>query len=147
MLNLNGIQSCKNCVFGEKNCQKDASDNGCKHFTPIDPDEYSECIMTILRDNNMPTNDHRLRRTYIKSRFAHDDNIRTQDEYYVKYINDVLFCIRHKKYDFCYSISQLEELMRFEPDLEAIFTDGCWMVSLPEPEKLNNMTARLRRGE
>lgn len=57
----------------------------------------------------------------------------TQYQYYCRYINDILWSIRHGKVDYCYYIYQIAELLRFEHDrLQAVYLEQehCFRLSL-----------------
>lgn len=50
-----------------------------------------------------------------------NDGISSLDEYYVKLINDVLFDIRHCKPAWVFSLQQVAEIFKFEPNVRVTY--------------------------
>lgn len=89
----------------------------CENFLPESPDSFMEYVVESLFETVEPSKDKKLKRRPVKSRIPHDDRIPPLDHYYVMLINDTLSEIRRGHYAYIFSLEQLREIMRFEPQV------------------------------
>lgn len=102
---------------------------------------FDKCIQ-ILRDNNIQTSENYLPYIAKENSHVYYDDIPSTYEYYRRFINDVLRNIRNGNVDYVFRLYQIQELLRFEPDLHIDYDDGIFIVSLnPKCPISNNAKA------
>ena len=106
------IHDCENCCH---KCRKYG--DTCENFYPENSSEFMKHVLDELRGNTVPSGEKRLKRHIVSDRKSYDDGITTLDEYYVLLINSILSSIRKGSVDHAYSLEQVRDIMRFEPDI------------------------------
>lgn len=104
--------SCEDC---RKKCKNSAS--ACENFCPKNEDRFMEYVLEGLRKNITPSNEKFLKRHAVSDGKCYDDKVTTLDEYYVLLVNSVIDQVRKGSYDYAYSLEQISDVMRFEPDI------------------------------
>ena len=124
---LNKVCSCKDCVFYDK-CK---ANKVCEDFSPIDEDDYAENVEKYLKNHVEPSNETKLKRHPSNvGRYGISGSDESTDSRYVNFINDGLRIIRSGGVCYCYFIYQIEDILRFEPDVHINFHDGVYYITL-----------------
>lgn len=121
--------SCNQCIM-KGSCGKYGYT--CTRFYPDNTDSFMEMVVHELKRNTLPSKDKRLKRRVgrsISSLGMKRDDITTLDDYYVRLINDTLSEIRYGKMGYVFTLSQLQDVIRFERDIKVRYCDGCYEVS------------------
>ena len=93
---------------------------------------YCDSLMKKLRAKNVPSIDKKLKRYVIKSYkdgIIYDKTI-IVDDYYMKYINDVLSQIRKGKTEYLHQEYQIKDILRFEPNIKVSLESGIFSIEL-----------------
>lgn len=118
LMKVKVVHGCKNCC--RKNCRykKCGSDSpACENFYPENSSEFMEYVFEELRKNITPSKEKKLIRHAVPDRKSYNDRVTTLDEYYVLLVNSVLSEVRKGGVDYAYSLEQIADIMRFEPDI------------------------------
>lgn len=112
---VHGCENCcrKNCRY--KNCSSDSP--ACENFYPENSSKFMEYVLDELRKNITPSSEKKLKRHVVPDGKSYNDKVTTLDEYYVLLVNSVLSEIRKGGVDYAYSLEQIRDIMRFEPDI------------------------------
>lgn len=112
LMKVKVVHGCENCCH---KCRKFGVT--CENFYPDNSSEFMEYVIDELRKNITPSNEKFLKRCIIPDRKSYNDKVTTLDEYYVLLVNSVLFEVRKGGIDYAYSLEQIADIMRFEPDI------------------------------
>ena len=74
-------------------------------------------VLDELRKNITPSREKKLKRHTVPDGKSYNDKVTTLDEYYVLLVNSVLSEVRKGGVDYAYSLEQIRDIMRFEPDI------------------------------
>ncbi len=112
---VHGCENCcrKNCRY--KNCGSDSP--ACENFYPENSSEFMKYVLDELRKNITPSKEKKLKRCVVPDGKSYNDKVTTLDEYYVLLVNSVLSEVRKGGTDYAYSLEQIRDIMRFEPDI------------------------------
>lgn len=74
-------------------------------------------VLDELRKNITPSKEKKLKRHVVPDEKSYNDKVTTLDEYYVLLVNSVLSEVRKGGTDYAYSLEQIRDIMRFEPNI------------------------------
>ena len=103
----------KNCRY--KSCGSDSP--ACENFYPENSSEFMGYVLDELRKNITPSKEKKLKRHAVPDGKSYNDKVTTLDEYYVLLVNSVLSEVRKGGTDYAYSLEQISDIMRFEPNI------------------------------
>ena len=113
-----GFLSCANCIHKK-------GDNDCKRgyrtcsFEPVNWNLYIQVVLNNLKLSNIPaTKTDKLIRSN-KGEGYLDDLV--QDAFYVELVNDCIWLLRHNQIAYCFSLSQLIDILKYVPDLQCTY--------------------------
>ena len=115
LLKVKVVHGCGQCC--RKNCRYNNCGSACEKFYPANSIEFMDYVLDELRKNIIPSNEKKLKRHAVHDGKSYDDGITTLDEYYVLLVNSVLSEIRKGGVDYAYSLEQIRDIIRFEPDI------------------------------
>lgn len=122
--------NCNDCYWEDcTKCGRLKPVNSCDYFFPTDQEKYTNNLIQKLRERNIPSLEKKLRRRAIKSNNVFNDGVDSLDSYYVSMINDSLKQIRSGDTAYLYSIEQLKDVLRFEPNIKIHYMDGIFHIS------------------
>ncbi len=93
----------------------------CIEFLPGDMWGFMENMVDTLKETVVPSKEKKLRRRPVKSKIPYDDKLPPVDYYFVLFINNTLSEIRNGHTAYIFSLEQLREIMRFEPDVRVAY--------------------------
>ena len=106
-----GCESC--CCNG---CRCSNRGTACEKFYPEETADFMGYILESLLKTVEPSRERKLKR-HVYPDMSYNDKVTTLDEYYVLLVNSVLSEIRKGSVDYAYSLEQIRDIMRFEPDI------------------------------
>ena len=109
---------CEACCC--KGCRCSNRGAACENFYPENSADFMNYILESLLKTVEPSRDRKLKRHVVCDK-CHNDKIPTLDYYYVMLVNSVLHVIRRGGVDYAYSLEQIRDIMRFEPDIELTY--------------------------
>lgn len=112
LVKVNLAHGCEDCGIKCK-----YSGAACENFRPKNISKFMDHVLDSLRENITPCNEKILKRHAVFDGKCYDDKITTLDEYYVLLVNSVISEVRKGGYDYAYSLEQVRDIMRFEPDI------------------------------
>lgn len=112
LVKVNVAHSCEDCKIKCK-----YSGAACENFQPKNISKFMDHVLDSLRENITPCNEKFLKRHAVSDGKCYDDKVTTLDEYYVLLVNSVIAEVRKGGYDYAYSLEQVRDIMRFEPDI------------------------------
>lgn len=115
LMKVKVVHGCENCC--RKNCRYNNCNSACENFYPENSAEFMEYILDELRKNITPSSDKKLKRHIVHDGKSYNDKVTTLDEYYVLLVNSVLSEIRKGGVDYAYSLEQIRDILRFEPNI------------------------------
>ena len=115
LMKVKFVHGCENCC--RKNCRYNNCNFACENFYPENSSEFMDHVLAELRKNITPSSEKKLKRHIVPDGKSYNDRITTLDEYYVLLVNSVLSEIRKGGVDYAYSLEQICDIMRFEPDI------------------------------
>lgn len=119
--------SCYDC---KENCKQRLT---CSCFSPTEV--FYGRVFALLQATTPLSNDYYLKRYAKKSCGITYDND-TTDSYYVELINDTLSQIRNFEPAYVFTIGQIRDVLRFEPDVTiSRYDDCCYEIRLNSRRK------------
>lgn len=112
LMKVKVVHSCENCCH---KCRKYGVT--CENFYPENSKEFMGYVLDELRKNITPSSEKKLKRHVVPDGKSYNDKVTTLDEYYVLLVNSVLSEIRKGGVDYAYSLEQIRDIMRFEPNI------------------------------
>lgn len=106
--------SCKNCICNGCRCSNQGL--ACENFYPEHTVEFMRYVLSCIHEGVIPSQERRLKR-HATHGASYNDKIGTLDDYYVILVNSVLDQIRKGGVDYAYTLEQVRDVMRFEPDI------------------------------
>ena len=106
------VHDCENCCHKCRKCGVT-----CENFYPVNSSEFMEHVLDELRQNITPSKEKKLKRHAVPDWKSYNDKVTTLDEYYVLLVNSVLSEVRKGGVDYAYSLEQIRDIMRFEPNI------------------------------
>lgn len=116
LLKVKVVHGCENCC--RKSCRYNNCNYACKNFYPQNSEEFMEYVLEELRKNITPSKERKLKRHIAPDGKGYNDGVTTLDEYYVLLVNSVLSEVRRGGVDYAYSLEQIRDILRFEPNIE-----------------------------
>ena len=107
--------SCESCCCNKCSCSNRKIT--CEKFYPQNTTAFMDYILFSLLQTVEPSKERKLKRHVYPDR-SYNDKVTTLDEYYVMLVNSVLGEIRKGGVDYAYSLEQIKDIMRFEPDIK-----------------------------
>lgn len=95
----------------------------CVDFYPANSRVFLDYVLTYLKENTPRSQDKIMKRRFGQdlqyNRYGfYDDGITSLDTYYVQMINDTLEQIRIGKAGYVYSLWQVQDVLRYEPQIQ-----------------------------
>ena len=130
------MDTCDTCLYGNSDCSKEVNNQGCEYHFRIDSTQLEQIIENIRQRVKALGSDlvgKKLSRNsynYFGMGITYRDDCNL-DGYYVGLINDTLHNIRHKKLAWVFNLKQVEEIFRFEPNVEVTYDvdDGVYYLA------------------
>jgi len=132
---------CDTCLYGDSDCSREVNNQGCEYHYRIETDkndsmQLEQTIENIRRRVKALGSDlvgKKLSRNsynYFGMGITYREDF-DLDRYYVGLINDTLHNIRHNKLAWVFNLKQVEEVFRFEPDVEVTYDvdDGVYYLA------------------
>lgn len=131
-LYIYGFLSCANCIHsqGDSNCKREYKT--CS-FEPDNWNSYMQVVINNLKLANQPIiNTSKLLRTNT----TNNDTV-TKDTFYIELVNDAIYLLNHKQIANCFSLTQLIDILKFVPNLEATYDkeSNCFTLYIPKKTK------------
>lgn len=102
-----------------------------RDFEFLNDDDFENIVLPYLRKMIVPCEKRRLSYKILKSRgVVYRDADSSLDEYYVSMINDTLKCIRSGETAYLFSLEQVVEILRFEPNVNCVLCDGMYYLNM-----------------
>ena len=121
----NNFSNCDYCLYSDT-CPRYES---CEYISPVNDDEYCANLMEHLRAANVKTNQKYLLAGR-NCKGVYNDKIAPMYQYYRQMINDCVRDIRAGLTTYVYNENNLKTILRFEPNINVVYQDGVFYVSL-----------------
>lgn len=112
LMKVKVAHGCENCCHKCRKCS-----TACENFYPENSSEFMVYVIDELRENIAPSREKQLKRHAVPDGKSFNDKVTTLDEYYVLLVNSVLSEVRNGGVDYAYSLEQICDIMRFEPNI------------------------------
>ena len=124
-----------NCRQCGKQCPR--SMQTCVDFYPADSRKFLDYVITYLKCNTPRSKDEIMKRYFgadiqFKRYGFYDDGITSLDSYYVRMINDTLEQVRKGKTGYVYSIWQVQDILRYEPQVRIRYIEDAGAYEIKE---------------
>lgn len=106
------VHGCEKCCHKCRKCGV-----ACENFYPANSIEFMNYVLDELRKNITSSREKKLKRRAVPDGKSYNDKVTTLDEYYVLLVNSVLSEVRKGGVDYAYSLKQIRDIMRFEPNI------------------------------
>ena len=133
--------TCNTCLYGDSDCSREVNNQGCEYHFRIESDkndgtQLEQTIENIRQKVKSWGGDlvgKKLSRNsynYYGMGITYSDDF-DLDRYYVSLINDTLKNIRNKDLAWVFNLKQIEEIFRFEPDVDVTYDadDGVYYLN------------------
>lgn len=118
LMKVKVVHGCENCCHKCRKCGVT-----CENFHPENSAEFMGYVLDELRKNITPSSEKKLKRHAVPDGKSYNDKVTTLDEYYVLLVNSVLSEVRKGGVDYAYSLEQIRDIMRFEPNISVKYID------------------------
>lgn len=124
-----------NCRQCGKQCPQ--SMQACVDFYPANSRVFLDYIITLLKQNTPRSKDNVMKRRFgsdiqFKRYGFYDDGITSLDAYYVQMINDTLDQVRKGKAGYVYSLWQVQDILRYEPQVRVRYISDAGAYEITE---------------
>lgn len=121
-----GFLSCSNCKYkqGEDGCNRDSK------FCTFEPDNWEQYMNIVINNlklaNKQDTNAKKLVKSHTTT---YDRNV---DSSYTDLVNDAIWLLNHKQDAYCFSLTQLIDILKYIPNLDATYSEkyNCFLLRI-----------------